>query len=100
MELMSGLDPRMEETLPPPSSPSIGREHLTTAAHEMLKRENKFIDQLALTWAIKALSYVQDIPTPDVAEALYVNAEAMRRAAEILDERARLISNGGKNGKG
>lgn len=97
---MTSLDPRMLETLPAPSAPSIHRANLTSKVVATSKREDRAIDQLALAFAMDALRHIQDMPPADVAEALYVNARALERAAEVIDERARLISKGGKNGKG
>ena len=56
-----------------------------------MNSDDRVIERRALVLALNTLKHIQDMPAAEIAEALYVNAEALRRAAEIIDERARLI---------
>ena len=57
-----------------------------------MNHDDKAVERLALALALTAVRYVTNTPTADIAKALDDNAEAMRRAADILDERARLMA--------
>jgi hypothetical protein len=57
-----------------------------------MNSDDRAIERLALVVALNTLKpHSKDTPAAEIVEALYVNAEALRRAAEIIDERARLI---------
>lgn len=94
------LDPRMSECLPPPVVTLPLRSELTAKAIPLIQRDERAVEQLAIALALRALQHIQDVPADEMIEAMSINARAMERAAEILDERARLVSKGGKNGKG
>jgi hypothetical protein len=57
-----------------------------------MNNDDKAVERLALALALTAVRCITNTPTADIAKALDVHAEAMRRAADILDERARLMA--------
>lgn len=79
------LDPRMEIKLPPPDRPTIPRDRLMERARKTLKSEDTAIERLTSRIAMEGFERLSDLDTPEAKAGLYAYAQALRRAAEILD---------------
>lgn len=79
------LDPRMEINLPPRAKPTLHRKDLMERARTVLKQEDRAIERLTKRIAMEGLERLSELPPAEGKSALYAYAEALRRAAEILD---------------
>lgn len=83
-------DARMSESLPAVPIRPADRHDLSAKARETFQREDPSIEKIALALALGVFQRTKDLERADQREALYLQSAALRRAAELVDERLQM----------